>query len=128
MRFILCYDSALNILNARTKERKGLVTYYTTYGITTLKKHVNPNYSIIVKFFEEETNNEILKTVERQLAKKRPNVPISAIFVIFIVKKPFKKANVQKKTLLDLGLLIVKNNLPLQFVEIPKFILATNQP
>ncbi len=33
---ILCYDNPVNILNPRTKERKGLITYYKTYGLTTL--------------------------------------------------------------------------------------------
>jgi hypothetical protein len=33
-RCILCYDNAINIPNARIKERKGLITYYKTYGIT----------------------------------------------------------------------------------------------
>jgi hypothetical protein len=36
MRCILCYDSAVNIPIARTKKRKGLITYYKTYSITTL--------------------------------------------------------------------------------------------
>ncbi len=36
----------------------------------------------------------------------------------FAIKKPLKKIDVQQKEFLqDLGLLIVKNNLPLQFVE-----------
>jgi hypothetical protein len=34
MRCILCYDSAINIPNVRIKERKGLITYYKTYGIS----------------------------------------------------------------------------------------------
>jgi len=32
-RCILCYDNVVNILNVRTKERKGLITYYKIYGI-----------------------------------------------------------------------------------------------
>ncbi len=36
MRYILCYDSVLNIPNAKTKERKGLITYCKTYGIIFL--------------------------------------------------------------------------------------------
>jgi hypothetical protein len=36
MRCILCYVDLVNGLNPRTKERKGLITYYKTYGITTL--------------------------------------------------------------------------------------------
>jgi hypothetical protein len=66
----MCYDNVVNILNPRTKERKDLVTYYKTYAIIVLKKHVNVDHSIIAKKFEKEINNEIIKSVERQLAKK----------------------------------------------------------
>jgi hypothetical protein len=83
MRCILCYDNVVNIPNPRTKERKGLITYYKTYGITALKKHVDANHSIIVKKFEQEINNEIIRNVEKQYVKKRPNVPTSVIFVFF---------------------------------------------
>ncbi len=57
MRCILCYDTIINISNPRTKERKGLITYYKIYGITALKKHVDANHFIIVKKFEKEVNN-----------------------------------------------------------------------
>ncbi len=33
MKCILCYNSAINIPNVRIKKRKGLITYYKTYGI-----------------------------------------------------------------------------------------------
>jgi hypothetical protein len=36
-----------------------------------------------VKKIEEEINNETIRIVEKQLAKKRPNVPINAISVFF---------------------------------------------
>ncbi len=49
MRCILCYVDPINGFNPRTKERKGLITYYKTYGIITLKKHVNACHSIIAK-------------------------------------------------------------------------------
>ncbi len=59
-------------------------------------------------------NNEIIGSAEKQLAKKRPNVPTSAVSVFFAMKEPFKKDDVQQKEFLqNLGLLIVKNNLPL---------------
>ncbi len=82
----LCYDNVVNILNVRTKERKGLITYYKTYGITILKKHVDVDHFIIVNFFWEEINNEIGTIVKRQPTKKRPNVPTSAISILFVVK------------------------------------------
>jgi len=53
MRCILHYDNVVNILNPRTKERKGFITYYKIYGIITLKKHVDVDHCIITKKFEE---------------------------------------------------------------------------
>jgi len=100
MKCILWVDNAVNILNPGTKKRKGLITYYKTYGILiVLKKHVDPNHSIIVKKSKEEVNNEIIGSVESQLAKKRTNVPTKAIYIyiyIYIfVKEPFKNDYVQ---------------------------------
>jgi hypothetical protein len=47
--------------NPRTKERKGLITYYNTYGIIVLKKHVDADHSIIGNILEEEVNNSIIE-------------------------------------------------------------------
>jgi hypothetical protein len=113
MKCILCYDNVVNIPNARTKERKGLITCYKTYDITIFKKRVDVDHFIIAKKFEEEINNEVIGRVERQRTKKRSNV-IASVIYIFVVKEPFKKDDVQQKDFLqDLGLLIVKDNLPL---------------
>ncbi len=46
----------MHAFNQNTKERKGLITYYTTYGITTLKKHVDSDHVTIVKKNEGEIN------------------------------------------------------------------------
>jgi hypothetical protein len=46
MRYILCYNNPILNLNPKTKGRRGLIIYNTTNGITTLKKHVNVDYSI----------------------------------------------------------------------------------
>jgi len=97
MRCILCYDTVINNFNPRTKERKWLITYYKTYGITTLKKHVDADHFIIAKKFEKEVNNEIIRNVERQPTKKRSNVPTSAISTFFAIKEPFKKKWCVKK-------------------------------
>ncbi len=56
-----------------------------------MKKHVNANHFIILKKFDKKINNEILKSVKRQLAKKRPNVLASAISIFLNVKEPLKK-------------------------------------
>jgi hypothetical protein len=73
--FYACYDNVIHIPNLRTREKKSLITYYKTYNIIALKKHsVDANHSIIAKKFEEEINNEITRSVERQPTKKRPNV------------------------------------------------------
>jgi hypothetical protein len=49
-----------------------------------------------VKKSKEEINNEIIGSVESQLAKKRTNVPTNAIYIyiyisIYICKKTFQK-------------------------------------
>jgi hypothetical protein len=47
-----------------------------------------------VKKFDEEINDEIIGSVERQFAKKRLNVSTNAASFIFVVKRPFKKDDV----------------------------------
>jgi hypothetical protein len=117
--FYACYDNVIHIPNLRTREKKSLITYYKTYSITALKKHnVDANHSIIAKKFEEEINNEINKKCWKTTYKEKAKCPNKCNICFFDVKKPFKNDDVQQKDfILDLGLLIVKNNLPLQFVE-----------
>jgi hypothetical protein len=49
MRCLFCYNNPMHALNLNTKERKLLITYYKTYGISTLKKHVDNDHATIVK-------------------------------------------------------------------------------
>ncbi len=77
MVFIFFYVNLINGFNPKTKERKGLITYYKTCGIITLKKHVNVYHSLIAKKLEEGIYIGITKSVEIQPTKKRSNVPIS---------------------------------------------------
>jgi hypothetical protein len=74
MRCIMCYAETINVFNPRTKERKGLITYYKTYGITISKKNVNVDHSIIAKEIKGKINNVIIESVERQPTKKRSNI------------------------------------------------------
>jgi hypothetical protein len=56
-------------------------------------------------------DNVVKGIVEKQLAKKRPNVLVNAISFFFLQKIFSKKDNVQQKEFVqDLGLLIVKNH------------------
>ncbi len=72
------------------------------------------DHVLIVKIFEEEINGPIKETFEKQPTKKRPNVSNNVISKFFIIKDHFKNYDVQQKDFLkDLGLLIVKNQLPL---------------
>jgi hypothetical protein len=43
--------------------------YNTTNGITTLKKHVNPNHYIIAKMFEEKIKIPLKGGIKSQPAK-----------------------------------------------------------
>jgi hypothetical protein len=56
--------------NPNNKERIGLITYYKTYGITILNKHVDYDHAPILKKIEEEVNALIIGPFEKQLVKK----------------------------------------------------------
>ncbi len=82
-----------------------------------MRKHVNLDQSNIFKKFEREVNCP-LKENERQPSRKKLNIFSNSIFNFFVAKESFKKDDVQQKLFLeDLGILIVKNHLPLQFVK-----------
>jgi hypothetical protein len=70
----------MNVANPNILKRKGLLTYYKTYGIINLKKHVNIDHAIIAKNFEKEINSLIRRIMKRQLVKKRFRMFGSAIF------------------------------------------------
>jgi hypothetical protein len=70
---------------------KGLFLYNTTNGITTLKKHVNINNSIIAKLFEEAINSPLKGKVEKKLAKKISNPSSNVIVNFFVVKNLLHK-------------------------------------
>jgi hypothetical protein len=58
-----------------------------------------------------------LKEEEKQPSKKKPNISSNSILFIF-AREPFKKKEVLQNVFLEnLGLLIVKNHIPFQFVE-----------
>jgi hypothetical protein len=56
MRCIFCYANLVLISNAKTQARKSLILYNSAKGITR-KKHVYADHYMIVKIFEEKTNN-----------------------------------------------------------------------
>ncbi len=113
-----CYPKLIEACDKRTKSRKGLISYYKTNGITCLKNHVDVNHVVLYKKFEDVVNNFLKGSVERQLAKKCPSIYGSSISNLFVAKNPYKQSNVEWQHFLeDLGLLVVKNNLPIQFVE-----------
>ncbi len=63
-------------------------------------------------------NSPLRNVFESQLAIKWPNVFNFKILKFFGAKDPLKKDVVQQKQFLqDLTLLVVKNHLPIQFVE-----------
>jgi hypothetical protein len=76
------------------------------------------DHSAIYKRSQEKINNQGKENVEKLFVKKRSLISNSSIFEFFASKDPFKKNDVKQNMLLEnLALLIVKNHLPLQFVE-----------
>ncbi len=90
-------------------KRKGIITYFKKNGIIALKKHVDANHALLAKIFEEEVNFPLRNILERQLAKKRPNVSNFKISKFFGAKDAFKKDVVQQKQFLqDLAFWLLK--------------------
>jgi hypothetical protein len=95
---------------------KSVITYFKTSGITCLRKHVDVDHSKILRTFKEEVNSTMKKSLEKQPTKKRLNIFGPSSFNCLTSKKPFKKMMWSKIDFGKSSLLIVKNNLPLQFV------------
>jgi len=74
---------------------------------------VDKDHTFIVNFFEE-MNNLLKGREEKQPSKKITNLFSGLISKKHLTKDSFKKEDVPHKEFLeDLGLLIVKNNLPI---------------
>ncbi len=71
MHCIICYQELVIGINSRTQARKGLISYYKTNGITSLKKHVDVEHTIIAKKFKEEVNSLLKGRKEKQSTKKK---------------------------------------------------------
>jgi hypothetical protein len=118
MRCITCYNSQVLVYNFKIQERKHLIIYNTTNGITTLKKHMNASHYSTAKMFEKEVNNQLKGKVKKQLAKKQNQIHIIVQLSNFCYQITFPKGSyVAKMFLENTGLLIIKNKLLVQFVE-----------
>jgi hypothetical protein len=74
--------------------------------------------NMLAKTFEKEMSNLMKVVLENQPSKKKPNVSSSKISPFFYAKDPFKKdVGQQKQFLQGFGLLVVENQLPIQFVK-----------
>jgi hypothetical protein len=83
-----------------------------------LYKHFDANHPLTFKKFQEKINNQGRKNIERQLAKKKGLDFQFSIFEFLALKDPFKKNDMEQKMFVEnLTFLIVKNHLPLQFVD-----------
>jgi hypothetical protein len=73
---------------------------------------------LIARIFGKKLNNNVKNLMEKQLAKKRSIVSGSEISKFFGAINPFKKDNVHQNDFMEnLGILILKIHLPIQFVE-----------
>ncbi len=66
LRYIICYQTFACGINLRTQARKELISYYKTYGITSLTKHVDIHHMLITKEFDKRMNNLLKEREEIQ--------------------------------------------------------------
>jgi hypothetical protein len=75
---------------------------------------MDANHGLIVKKIEEEMNNNFKSPLKSQLAKKRFVMNASVISNFLGAINPYKKDNVHQKDFVEnLGLLVIKNHLPI---------------
>ncbi len=120
LKWCIIYWVIFNMLFMWIQEKlkKGLVTYYKTSGIPCLWTHLDVDHSTIYKRFQKEINNQRKENVRRQFVKKRFLISNSSIYNFFASKVPFKKDAVEQHMFVEnLAFLIMKNHLPLQFLE-----------
>jgi hypothetical protein len=81
MHYMFCYSGTVNAFNPRVQSKKGVISYYNTNGIMTLKKCEDANHVMIAKIFENKVNNHVrdIKVLEECLVKRGPNVSSNAI-------------------------------------------------
>jgi hypothetical protein len=80
MCYILCYQEPIIGINLRIQARKRLIFYYKINGITSLKKHVDVEHTIIAKKIEEKINYLLKGREEIQPPKKRAIMSSGSIF------------------------------------------------
>jgi len=106
------------LYNPRTKLRKGLIPYYKTNGILTLKNHVNGKHNLLAKKLDEEVNSLVRTQGERQPTKKKQNVFSFEFFSKKFTKCFYKNDEMQHKQFIEnLTLLIIKSHLHVHFLE-----------
>ncbi len=70
------------------------------------------------KKLKKKVNSSLKRFMEKLPTENHLSIFGSLISNCFATKNPYKQSDVeQKKYLEDIGLLVVKNNLPIQFVE-----------
>jgi hypothetical protein len=95
-------------------KQRGLISYFKINRIISIKKHVDANHMFIAQ--QVGRRSDLFSETNRRKTscqKKKVNITNGSISKNFILKDSFQK----KGVLNDLSLLIVKNNLPIQFVE-----------
>jgi hypothetical protein len=96
-------------------DKRKLIMYNTINVITIMRKHVNLYH---YNFFLNLKKSIVFCRKMKDNLHKETKYVSSSICKKIAAKEPFKKYDVQQKQILeDLGLLIIKNHLPLQFVE-----------
>ncbi len=82
MHYMICHKKFVPF-TARTKFLKQVISYFKSNKITTSKKHVDAKHPVLAKKFKEEITSPIRSGLEKQLAKKRPNVFANEVFEFF---------------------------------------------
>jgi hypothetical protein len=88
MHYNIVYHINLVLFNPRTKERKGIISYYQKNEKATLRKHVNVDHVLFAKIIEEELSS-LMKIVLENNLQKRNLMCLTLEYQSFLVQKIF---------------------------------------
>jgi hypothetical protein len=77
----------VHAFNPDTKERKGFITHYKTYGITILKKYVDSDHAIIIKKLRKK------KCFSKRTIQKTTSKKTNVLSKFYCIKEPLNQDN-----------------------------------
>lgn len=122
LRCIICHSGNIGAQSRATQARKGIVSYNSTHGTSSMKHHLTSNHNVIFEKYIDQLEIEEASRSARKKSKKRDTIPPTTISAFFGASRPYASTDPHQLSFMeDLLLYICKSYQPLSTVEDPWF-------